>query len=131
MEPIYTAGKMHYSNCVAIFTDSGRKHFKEDRINEQMVEDAIVNPIWFAIVDPNDPSLPPPVLNKHPPTALIVCKRHPGALDNDLLEVLCHPSGREMRIFHAEHLTQKWSDYWHRWREDQDEDGTRKEGKRQ
>ena len=130
-EPLPGAVKVHYNSGMAIrFTDSAYRHFGEDRLDEAMVLRAIGEPVWTAIVDPDDPSVPPPAPGD-PPTALIVCKRHPGALDDDLLEVLIHPDGPDMRVFHVMHLGGLWRDYWHRWSDGRDGNRTTTERKRQ
>ncbi len=130
-EPLPNAVKVHYNSGMAIrFTDSAHRHFGKDRLDEAMVLRAIGEPVWTAIVDPDDPSVPPPAPGD-PPTALIVCKRHPGALDDDLLEVLIHPDGPDMRVFHVMHLGGLWRDYWHRWSDGRCGNRTTMERKRQ
>lgn len=98
------------------FADSARKHFAEDRLDERLVLDAIAHPLWVAMVDPDDSSVAPPADTK-PPTILMVCKRHLGALDDDLIELLVSmPRPGVMRIFHAMHLSGIWRDYWNTYR---------------
>ena len=131
VNPLPIAVKVHYNSGMAIrFTDSAHRHFGEDRLDEAMVLRAMGEPVWTAIVDPDDPSVPPPAPGD-PPTALIVCKRHPGALDDDLLEVLIHPDGPDMRVFHVMHLGGLWRDYWHRWSDGRGGNRTTTERKRQ
>jgi hypothetical protein len=103
---------MGYSSGMQIeFTDSARKHFAEDRLDETMVKTAIAHPLWFAIVDPKDPTIPPPARTQ-PPVALIISKRHTGALTNDLIEILVKSLGRKMVVYHVMHLSGIWREYW-------------------
>lgn len=41
------------------------------------------------------------------------CRR----MDDKLIEVLARPQGRDMLVFHIEHLTDKWRTYWIKWRQ--------------
>ena len=66
-------------------------------------------------VDPADPAIPPGTSGNM--VALVICLRHPGAWDDDLIEVLARPQGRDMLVFHVEHLTDKWRTYWIKWRQ--------------
>ena len=67
---------------------SAYKHFDEDRLDEDGIRKAMAHPEWIALIDPAD-----------------------------LIEVLARPQGRDMLVFHVEHLTDKWRTYWMEWRQ--------------
>lgn len=97
-----------------IFTQSAYRHFAEDNLDEESVRQSMTRPIWFALVDPEDTSVPPKKTSK--PSALIICLRHLGALEDDLIKLLARPDGRHMMVYHVEHLTDKWRNYWQKWK---------------
>jgi hypothetical protein len=105
--------KVGYNSVMTIeFTASARKHFREDRLDEQTVRSAMAHPLWFAMVDPDDPRVSPPA-KTDPPVALMICKRHQGGLDGDLIEILVSaPAPDVLRVFHVMHLGDIWRDYW-------------------
>ena len=90
---------------------SAYKHFDEDRLDEDEIRKAMAHPEWIALIDPADPTIPPGTSGNM--VALVICLRHPGALDDDLIEA----QGRDMLVFHVEHLTDKWRTYWMEWRQ--------------
>ena len=99
-----------------IFDQSAYKHFAEDRLSEDQIMKALRSPLWAALVDPhNDASCHP--IHLKPPVTLFICKRHPGALDNDLIEIFVTMRGHDMHIFHVEHLTDRWKSYWRRYKD--------------
>lgn len=91
------------------------RHDKEDRLDEDGIRKAMAHPEWIALIDPADPAIPPGTSGNM--VALVICLRHPGAWDDDLIEVLARPQGRDMLVFHVEHLTDKWRTYWIKWRQ--------------
>ena len=93
---------------------SAYKHFEEERLDEDEIRRAMAHPEWIALIDPADPSIPPGTPGST--AALVICLRRPGAWHDDLIEVLARPQGRDMLVFHVEHLTGKWRDYWMKWR---------------
>ena len=94
---------------------SAYKHFEEDLLDESEIRRSMARPEWFALVNPDDVSSPPSDRSNH--AALIICRRHPGAWPTDLIEILARPQGRNMLVFHVEHLTDKWRNYWMAWRQ--------------
>ncbi|KFI98842.1 hypothetical protein BISU_2044 [Bifidobacterium subtile] len=100
-----------YNNGMSIrFEDSSRRHFAEDRLDEAMVRAAMARPVWAALLDTSDPGTPE--VRRRPPVVLLVCRRHSGALDDDLIEVLVHKVGPDMVVFHVMHLSDLWRGYW-------------------
>lgn len=95
---------------------SAYKHFEEDRLSEEQIKQSMRQPVWFALIDPNDVEVPPPAADVTSPVVLMICKRHPGALNDDLIELLITMDGRDKLVFHAERLTDKWRTYWLKWR---------------
>ena len=95
---------------------SAYRHFDEDRLNEEQIRLSMRTPVWVALVDPTDVNVAPPVSGVHPPVVLMICKRHVGAWHDDLIEVLVRQEGEDMVVFHVEHLTSRWRDYWQRFK---------------
>ena len=93
---------------------SAYRHFEEDRLDEKRICEAMAHPEWIALVNPADPSVPPGMPGNV--AALVICLRHPGAWKDDLIEVLARPQGRDMLVFHVEHLSDKWRNYWKNWK---------------
>lgn len=86
------------------------------RLTEAHVLETLRQPLWAALVDPRDDTSQPPI-RLRPPVTLFICKRHPGAWDDDLIEVLVTMKGRDMHIFHVEHITDRWRSYWKRYKD--------------
>ena len=94
---------------------SAYKHFKEDRLDEDGDTQGHGASGMDRAHRPADPAIPPGTSGNM--VALVICLRHPGAWDDDLIEVLARPQGRDMLVFHVEHLTDKWRTYWIKWRQ--------------
>lgn len=95
-----------------VFEPSACKHFAEDNIDEALLRASMAHPLWIARVRTDATGAPNMGTGC---VALIICLRHEGAWQDDLVEILARPVGRDMHIFHVQHLTDKWYRYWKRW----------------
>ena len=104
-----------YIMAIVFEQESAYRHFGEDRLDEKQIRLSMREPLWVALVDPADVNAVPPVHGVHPPVMLMICKRHVGAWDDDLIEVLVKQEGADMVVFHVEHLTSRWRNFWQRY----------------